>query len=176
MQTQTWRWVGWGGGAAGMGLNFGDTTQTRLTKKKKKRKTKQAWLLALTPIPSSVGWETARLLNLHHSKAQSMEEGPFVENCQLRSGQQARSPHVKSAYLGCHLDMTGPQGQGRGVKLLTTLNVSLVLLYSERHAEGLTSRTVAKVTLPHSTPGNFPHSLTVCMIYGRIHCAFCTQT
>lgn len=85
-------------------------------------------LLAVTPIPSSTGWGAVRLLNLHNSKGQSMEEGPFVRNCQRRQGPQAWSPRVKSAYLGCHSDMTGPQGQGRGVKLLTTLNVTPALL------------------------------------------------
>lgn len=81
-------------------------------------------------------WATLKLFNLHHSKEQSMEEGPFVRNCQQRQGPQAWSPppRVKSAYLGCHLDMTGPQGQGRGVKLLTTLNVTMAILYYERHA------------------------------------------
>lgn len=94
-------------------------------------------LLAVTPIPSSTAGGAVRLFNLHHSKGQSMEEGPFVRNCQRRQGPQAWSPRVKSAYLGCHLDMTGPQGQGRGVKLLTTLNVTPALLYYERHAKWL---------------------------------------
>lgn len=75
-----------------------------------------------------------------------MGEGPFVRNCQQRQGLQAWSPRVKSAYLGCHLDMTGPQGQGRGVKLLTTLNVTLTSLKYERHAKWLTPSTVTTVT------------------------------
>lgn len=103
-------------------------------------------LLAVAPIPSSTGWGAVRLSNLHNSKGQSMEEGPFVRNCQRRQGPQAWSPRVKSAYLGCHLDMTGPQGLGRRVKLLTTLNVTPALLYYERHAKWLTSSTVTKVT------------------------------
>lgn len=94
-------------------------------------------LLAVTPIPSSMAGGAVRLFNLHYSKGQSMEEGPFVGNCQRRQGPQAWSPRVKSAYLGCHLDMTGPQGQGRGVKLLTTLNVAPAPLYYERHAKWL---------------------------------------
>lgn len=101
------------------------------------KKKKKTLLLAVTPIPSSTAGSVVRLFNLHHSKGQSMEEGPFVRNCQRRQGLQAWSPCVKSAYLGCHLDMTGPQGQGRGVKLLTTLNVTLALLYYERHAKWL---------------------------------------
>ena len=117
-------------------FNFSDKTQKR----------KQTLLLAVTPIPSSAGWGAARLLHLHNSKGQSMEEGPFVRNCQRRQGPQAWSPRVKSAYLGCHSDMTGPQGQGRGVKLLTTLNVTPALLYYERHAKRLTSSTVTKDT------------------------------
>lgn len=43
-----------------------------------------------TPTPSSIaGGAAVRLLNLHHSKGQSMEEGPFVRNCQRRQGPQA---------------------------------------------------------------------------------------
>lgn len=127
------------------------------------KKSKNIWqkkktlLLSVTPHTfSSVCWGAVRLLNLHHSKGQSMEEGPFVRNCQRRQGPQAWSPRVKSAYLGCHLDMTGPQGQGRRVKLLTTLNVTPALLYYERHAKWLTSSTATKVrwyiTCPYSTP------------------------
>lgn len=130
-----------GSKTAGIGLLTLATQHRRLTKKNKK-----TLLLAVTPIPSSVGWGAVRLLNLHHSKGQSMEEGPFVRNCQQRQGPQAWSPRVKSAYLGCHLDMTGPQGQGRRVKLLTTLNVTPALLYYERHTKWLTSSTTTKVT------------------------------
>lgn len=56
------------------------------------------------------------------AKGQSMGEGgPLLGNCQRRQGAASPKPlRVKSAYLGCHLDMTGPQGRGRGVKLLTT--------------------------------------------------------
>lgn len=114
-------------------------------------------LLAVTPIPFSTGWGAVRLLNLHNSKGQSMEEGPFVRNCQRRQGPQAWSPRVKSAYLGCHLDMTGPQGLGRRVKLLTTLNVTPALLYYERHAKWLTSSTVTKVTWYITPPYSNPH-------------------
>lgn len=125
--------------------------------------------LAVTPMPSSTGWGAVRLLNLHNSKGQSMEEGPFVRNCQRRQGPQAWSPRVKSAYLGCHLDTTGPQGQGRGVKLLTTLNVTPALLYYERHAKWLTSSTVTKVTwyitLPYSTPPKTSDFIYLLQVY-----------
>lgn len=130
-------------------LARGETQLWEVQMKKKNQKTfdkKKTLLLAVTPHTfSSVCWGAVRLLNLHHSKGQSMEEGPFVRNCQRRQGPQAWSPRVKSAYLGCHLDMTGPQGQGRRVKLLTTLNVTPALLYYERHAKWLTSSTATKV-------------------------------
>lgn len=113
---------GRGSGTARIGL------LTSATQHRDVRQKKILQLLAVTLIPSSTGWGAVRLLNLHNSKGQSMEEGPFVRNCQRRQGPQAWSSRVKSAYLGCHSDMTGPQGQGRGVKLLTTLNVTPALL------------------------------------------------
>lgn len=109
----------------------------------------QTLLLVVTPIPSSMAGGAVRLFNLHYSKGQSMEEGPFVGNCQRRQGPQAWSPRVKSAYLGCHLDMTGPQGQGRGVKLLTTLNVAPALLYYGRHAKWLMCIYYTSSFTPH---------------------------
>lgn len=154
-------------------INFCNTTQFDNKKKK--------MLLSVTSIPSSIGWGAVRLLNLHNSKRQSMEEGPFVRNCQRRQGPQAWSPRVKSAYLGCHSDMTGPEGQGRGVKLLTTLNVTPALLYYERQAKWLTSSTVPKVTwyifhllnLPKNVHIYFPftviHTKCICINWSVYH-------
>lgn len=124
----------------------------------------QILLLAITPIPSSTAVGALRLFNLHYSKGQSMEEGPFVGNCQRRQGPQAWSPRVKSAYLGCHLDMTGPQGQGRGVKLLTTLNVAPALLFYRRHEKWLICIYYTSSFTPHPHPKNnfFSH---ICYSY-----------
>lgn len=80
-------------------FNFCNTAQRRWTKKKRKRTLR----LAVTPIPSSTGWGAARLLNLHNSKGQSMEEGPFVRNCQRRQGPQAWSPLCQKCLFGVPL-------------------------------------------------------------------------
>lgn len=37
----------------------------------------------------STFWAALRFFNLHHSKGQSMEEGPFVRNCQQKQRPQA---------------------------------------------------------------------------------------
>lgn len=57
------------------------TVATRRYRKKKKASGHNA--------STFLHWAALRLFHLHHSKGQSMEEGPFVRNCQQRQGPQA---------------------------------------------------------------------------------------
>lgn len=85
-------------------------------------------------VPSSTGlhWDSSICIT---AKGNQWKRGPLLGLSAEAGATSLKPPRVKSAYLGCHLDMTGPQGQGRRVKLLTTLNVTMAILYYERHAK-----------------------------------------